>query len=140
MVLLALFVVLPIAGTLGLMRALGPQLAAIQTQDEVAAPADPLAANVEAGILALADAAQAHQLERGLAPDDVDALYTSWALLNPGADAPLDPYSGERFGYGVQADGRFLIWSTGARADDDSDDLYYASPPLTPPVGAGASQ
>lgn len=127
---LILAVIVPIAATLGFAREIWPRIqSSIQQQqqagvDSVHAADAP--GRAEAGILSLAQAAEAYRSEAASPPANVEQLYQTWSSLNPGEPMPLDPYDGERFGYHTEG-GEYIIWSAGPDPDDNSDDLYYSS-------------
>lgn len=103
-------------------------------QTQMASAADPLQAEVDAGILGLANAAEAARAEGSGLPAQIDALYDAWSSHNPGEAPPLDPHSGSRFGYRVEGE-HYVIWTTGPDPKDPSDDRYFSSAEHGKPPG-----
>ena len=73
---------------------------------------------------------------RTLPPDEED-LYTRWSAANPGAEAPTDPYDGQRYGYDVRGKD-YIIWSSGPdqRSSTDDDIVYDSRSPSRRPQPA----
>lgn len=90
-------------------------------------PTSDARSEVERGIMSLVEAAESLHARQGRWPAHADELYATWRDLHPGEDAPQDPYTGDRYQYQLE-DGRYVVWSSGPNAQDDSDNLYYASP------------
>ena len=127
---LVLAVAVPIAATFGFAREIWPRIQeGMQGQQQAGGAASYSAATqgqAEAGILSLAQAAEAYRADATVPPADVDQLYQAWSSLHPGELTPLDPYDGDRFGYRVEH-GEYIIWSVGPDPADSSDNLYYSS-------------
>ncbi|HAZ61080.1 MAG TPA: hypothetical protein DCY89_05845 [Gammaproteobacteria bacterium] len=71
---------------------------------------------------------------QGLLPVDQQELYALWEQERSLEAAPMDPWSGERFGYATVDEGRhYFVYTAGPDgflANDDTpsaDDLYYSS-------------
>lgn len=95
-------------------------------QQNAAGTIDPQQIEVEAGILALARAAQVARDDRQALPPNLEVLYAEWASRHPGESPPLDPFTGARYGYRVEGV-NFVIWTSGPDPNDQSDDIYFSS-------------
>lgn len=59
--------------------------------------------------------------ERGELPSDLDDVYEAWPDWYGGAQAPVDPFDGLRYGYELRESG-FSIWSSGPDGEPETDD------------------
>ena len=71
----------------------------------------------ELGRLALEVSTKTGQL-----PGDDLELYKAWERERPGLPAPTDMHDGKRYGYRVDDDGSFVVWSAGPDAESGTND------------------
>lgn len=123
---------LPIIGGVLLVQQFGAQMqtalrppASTAAAPATAAPTDARPQQVEEGILALAQAAEAARAHGSL-PADGEELYALWRENHPEHGEPRDPYTGGRYAYEA-ADGHYRIWTPGPDPRTVEDDMYYDS-------------
>ena len=87
----------------------------------------------------LAEVAEAFRREQGVPPADTVALYALWPIVYSQLPAPLDPFSGGFYLYGVEEE-NYALASVGFLANDPSDDLHFTPAPQRAVEGAGTGR